>query len=1563
MSNTQLIWNKPIEVQENVKANPYFVYNLENVLGDYEVKHFMGGRLSVKAPEEQNLQQAIKDSFDNFKELENNNVPNHQNLAALETVEAANDGLPDNIVNLAMYSYGFDRKTGKIYYRDYNGIKESAKTASLVFFEDKDGNFLGFDRSETSAIVKEFKEITKKNPSAITSIYRNSKAVTTGKHKGQFKQTYFYNKPLSQNEKERIIGMIGIKEAYRKIIDLQQKENYDVQAFDNLLVKLNTCYDEFLLKFGYLNDKVNARLFESDDSYPLIASLEDELPPKENSKQVDYKKAQAFFEPTIRPLSKPTTVNNAIDALNFSLSLGKGVDFSVMTSIYPNSTKESLIEELGNNIMLDIEAYAMFRNVEYVQRNDALSGDILTKIDLVKELEEEGDTAANWSLYLKELEDVKPKTISLADISYKLGSSWIPDNVFAMFAAATFSDHEFNSVDNFVFDDNIPKLDSPEYNDVFEKSPKHIIINSQFQRYYMDYGWARVNLALGLEDSKKYSRGSDIMTYLMRNELPTITKIDENDESGKKRVTDPVATANLRQVEKRLENLFKEFVVSRPEVSQLIETTYNQEFNRIKLKEYDGSHLEFNGLAKQFNLRGYQKNAVQRILEDKRALLAHEVGAGKTLTMVAAAFKLKDLGLVKKPMFVVPSNLTAQFGQEILKFFPNKKVLVTTKKDFEKSHRKLFVSRIMTSDYDGIVIGQSQFEMIPVSKETEEKFIQRQYNELLSVIASAEKDDKYLTVKELERRKNKLKERLDALGKIKRDSFITFENLGVDFLFVDEAHGYKNVAPISNLGQIKGINSVTAKKNLDMQAKINYLHEKFNNRNVVFATGTPVSNSISEMYIMMNYIQPDVLAKYGVGNFDDWVGAFGLIESSLELNPTGSKYVSTKRFSKFVNLPELMSLYKTSTDIMTSDSLDLDIPDSQKVVITSDLTEQQKLKLAELVERSEKLHTEDVDPTEDNMLKITGEARKLTLDMRLLDPESSSKDSKKLSQVISNVMDVYKRTDDHKGTQIIFSDQGTPKKTDTFSVYQDLKDRLVAAGIPENEIAFMHDAKDENAKTVLSRKMNAGQVRILIASTEKGGTGLNVQQRMKAVHHLDVPWKPSDIIQRNGRLIRQGNMFKGVVTYYYITKGSFDNYLWQIQENKLKYITQIMTNKSPIRSMSDIDDEVMTSSDFKAIATSNPFLKTSIELNNRIDLLSQQKRNWERSQDAKRRNVEIANQLLPKLQANLKDIEADLAYVTDSNLQNQDFEMTIDGQTYDKRANAGMALHRILNSLYIGNRFNVDEKGLIEVGNYHDFKIKIDDKRPSTQIGKAFLIKNVYLVRNFTYTVQVELAPHNQIGSIQRIINKINRLERPLKEKQQSIKTHEKVIEIGFDTNGFDKDEALEYLRQKQFLLSPYVSSDEKINIAEINEKLTEFDNDFLASHPNFDLTNDAVVLEKQDNLEEKSRYQTTVNYHDFDAVKFDVDMQVKPEPEESTIKVVTTTTTRTENKKKITQTSVNATAKTTSRTKLDDKSNIEISEQLNLFDLIPQEDEKTASVSITIKKTVVTEPEQLSLF
>lgn len=1373
---------------DRIWLNPYFYgdYNSQ-VLGSYEVRNFNGGTLSVKGTSD-NLIEAVQTALKQVKASRSVDPSDILITPDVMRRQVIDTSIPSDIrESLDQYSFGY--KDSTVYYRDHKGIRVGTKTEEISYYVDEEGNFQAWDTKHSQKQIDRFNALEVTDTTAL-DVYVTEEAVKRGQFKGYFKKTVFYEAPLSEKEVARIKGMVDIRNAYQEVIAIQRYYNYDRDEFNHLLGKLNRTYDSFVKRFGYVNSAVNRNLFDSDDKYSLLASLEDEsLDP--SGKTVIYTKSLAFEKALVRPEKEVTAVSSALDALNSSLADGRGIDLDYMMSIYQTDSKASLIEELGDAIIPDPERYLNDREVVYVSRQDFLSGDVMTKLEVVDLLIKEDNSDFPWVYYQGLLEDVKPPRVTLADIDYRIGSRWIPLSVYGKFAQETFMGQTFDLIDQ-------------EVSTVLEVSPIDGTLSYQ-SKFAFRYSTA-TDRSLGVPGSR-YDSGRKIFENLLNSNQPTITKQVE-DGDKKKHVTDVEKTTVLRAKETQLQELFQDFVASYPEVQQMIEETYNSLYNRTVSKVYDGSRLTIDGLAQNISLRPHQKNAIQRIVEEKRALLAHEVGSGKTLTMLGAGFKLKELGMVHKPLYVVPSSLTAQFGQEIMKFFPTKNVYVTTKKDFAKAKRKQFVSRIITGDYDAIVIGDSQFEKIPMSQEKQVSYIQDKLQQLRDIKQGSDSD---YTVKEAERSIKGLEHQLEELQKLERDTFIEFENLGIDFLFVDEAHHFKNIRPITGLGNVAGITNTTSKKNVDMEMKVRQVQGEHDYRNVVFATGTPVSNSISELYTMMSYIQPDVLERYQVSNFDSWVGAFGNIENAMELAPTGDKYQPKKRFKKFVNLPELMRIYKETADIQTSDMLDLPVPEAKVIAVESELTEAQKYYLEELVDRSDAIKSGSVDPSVDNMLKITGEARKLAIDMRLIDPAYTLSDNQKILQVVDNVERIYREGEDDKATQMIFSDIGTPKnKEEGFDVYNELKDLLVDRGIPKEAIAFVHDANTDDKKNSLSRKVNSGEVRILMASTEKGGTGLNVQSRMKAVHHLDVPWRPSDIVQRNGRLIRQGNMHQEVDIYHYITKGSFDNYLWQTQENKLKYITQIMTSKDPVRSAEDIDEQTMTASDFKALATGNPYLKLKMELENELTVLDNQKRAFNRSKDEYRHTISYCEQNLPVLEKRLSQYDRDIAQSLAT--KSQDFIMRFDNQMMDNRAEAGDYLRKLIT-------YNRSEtKEVRTLATFRGFELKMATRSPSEPLPDMV---SLTISGSNQYSVSLDLK--SDVGTIQRITNAIDHIledQEKTEEMANNLKDKLSVARVEVE-KVFPKEEDYQLVKAKYDILAPLV--EQEAEVEEIDAALAKF--------------------------------------------------------------------------------------------------------------------------------------------
>lgn len=1434
---------KKLPFDNRVSLNPYFsqdaICKNPCVLGDYQVRHFNGGTLDL----------VVDSSFDLASELQEAlskvTVPfeaerlEPRDIILKEEVNHLDQDLLASL-DIRLNEYACD-KNGRVYYRDNTSIRPSSRAAEMIFYQDEQGQFVKYDDKYKEEAVLDFEAAVEADPNIVTNTWVSQTPSKAAKSKGLYKGIYFYETPLTDTENKRIRGMVAIKNAYQAIIDIQMTTDYDEGKFKQLLATLNQAYDTFKKKYGYINQAVNARLFDRDDRYPLIASLELEELDENDSSKVVFVKSDAFKKPTIRPKKHLHQVVSAVEALNVSLSEGRGVDLNLMSSVYPDVSEDMMISELGETVMIDVERYIDDKTVHYVTKDKFLSGDVLTKRDCINSLIEDGDTQVDWERYLELILSVVPEPVVLSDIDFSIGSSWIPSNVVSQWVFSELLDEKVG-------------LHSEEAKSLLVTSRIGRGFNERLLNCYMS---RQSNLRLGLRDeyNKSYSHATDIVAHLLTSNQPTIMRNFGTTENPIRKV-DEVATANLRECERVLQESFKNFIHENPTVQEVIEDTYNEVFNRYVTRQYDGSLLEFDGLAKGVELRPHQKNAVQRILEERRALLAHEVGTGKTLTMISAAFKMKELGLIHKPLFVVPSSLTAQFGQEIMRFYPTKKVFVTTEQDFEKSRRRLFVSRILTSDYDGIVIGHSQFEKVRVSQEREQAFISEKIDELDEIIDYAKANDDKITFKQAQSMRRSLEANLETLleNKTGIDEFINFESLGIDMLFVDEAHGYKNVRPMTRLGNVAGITNRTSKKNMDMEMKVRVLQEEHDTRHVVFATGTPVSNSISEMYTMMNYLQPDVMEHFGVSFFDAWVGAFGIVENSLELNPTGDKYISRKRFAKFMNLPELMAIYRQTADIQMTEDLNLPVPMVEKVAVESQLTENQKVYLDELVERSDRVKNGSVDPSEDNMLKITSEARKLALDMRLLDAELYVRaDADKLMQVVERVDKIYHMEAKHKGTQMIFSDLGTPNGKG-FSVYQELKDLLVERGIPEEEIAFIHDAANKKAKLQLQRQMNAGEIRILMASTEKGGTGLNVQRRMKAVHHLDVPWKPSDIIQRNGRLVRQGNIYRKVNIFHYITKGSFDNYLWQIQETKLRYITQIMTSRTPMRASEDIDEQTLSASEFKAIATGNPYLKLKMELDNEFELLSNRRKAWKRdialSQKRIKQALKDKENYEKKLSLLVQDKELaektrpwkEVVEKEDGKkyeVEHNPFVMTFEPDGYEatKKDVAGNQLNYAMQMNVASDPLHMK---MTTLAHYRGFVLRALEQKSPWQPERML---DLHIIGQNSYAVRLDFA--SGIGTIQRINNVIDGMDKQAKLLQENIDRCADTINRGEAADVFADQARLDYVSAKRAIVNPLIEVEDeskKPTVEQIEEAINAFELQYKADHPEMDEDSDVKV-------------------------------------------------------------------------------------------------------------------------
>lgn len=1163
---------------------------------------------------------------------------------------------------------------------------------------------------------------------------------------------------LGETKKKRMAKMIEIRDRLSEVISYQQNYDFDQEVFSKKLDKLNQVYDRFVINYGPINSQVNSRLFYEDDRYALLSSIE--IPQKDGT----VAKGDFFRKATIRQIEPVSKVDNAIEALNHSLSkLGK-VDLQYMLSIYP--VEESiLLEQLTLHIFIDTEKYLQSDKQSenaYVTKEEYLSGDVKHKLSLAKMIVESDD---RFEKNIAALQEVIPKDLTIGEIEYDIGTSWLPLDTYYDFMKEIFDTAPFK-----IFNKTI-KLEYNHYSDTYhisgKKSDTSVLVNNE-------YGTSRINAYQILEKSLN---------------MKTVQIFDKeevwvNGEQVKKDVLNVKETMLARSKQEHIRHAFKNWLFQDPQRAEILLRIYNDTFNRIRPRQYDGSYLSFEGMNEQFELRQHQKNVVARIVENGRALMAHEVGAGKTASMISAGMMMKDQGLIKKPMYVVPNHLTEQFGQELLRFYPSKNVLITSKKDFEKKNRQKFISRIATGDYDAIIIGHSQFEKIPLSKERRASLLKRELSELEEGIKLEKSEQgQSWSLKQMVSFEKRLKERLkDLQNEEYKDRLLTFEELGVDFLFVDEAHYYKNLYTYTKMSNVAGVNTSNSLRATDMYMKCQYMLEKFQNRGVVFATGTPISNSMSELYTMQRYLQPDELARMNLNTFDRWASTFGEVVTAPEINPEGSGFRMKSRFAKFHNLPELMSSFHMTADIQTSDMLKLPIPDiatGKPQLVISEPSEFQEQKMAELAERADAVRLGQVDPREDNMLKITNEAKLMAIDSRLLDSAAPTYIDGKLFKCADKAHEIWQNTSENKSTQIIFSDSGTPNPN-KFNVYDEMKKVLLEKGIPENEIAFIHSAKNDRQRDDLFEKVRRGDVRIILGSTEKLGTGTNIQDKLIALHHLDVPWRPSDLTQRDGRGVRQGNENHEVQIYRYVARNSFDSYLWQTQENKLKFINQVMTGKSIARSADDIDQSTLDAAEAKALATNNPMLLEKMTVDREVMNLQLLKSSWQSNRLTLLNNLEnVYPKQLEETQINLIKTIQDNDWVSPQ--LSREFSIKLLDQVYNDRSEALEAFNTLI---HMGSEM----EGKM-IGDFYGFEIKI---LPS-QLGQRI----VSLERERSYTVAVE---KNGKGTLTRMTNvlrtlpdKINDLKNEKEELVKKMEQAKQQIE-----KPFEQEEELNILLEQQ---------------------------------------------------------------------------------------------------------------------------------------------------------------------
>ena len=974
--------------------------------------------------------------------------------------------------------------------------------------------------------------------------------------------------------KERIRGMVALRDTLQELIRLQMEDYPEAQIFAQQ-EKLNAVYDAFSEKHGRINDKSNGRVFSSDSSYYLLCSLEN------IDDEGQFRgKADIFSKRTIRPDRKVDRVDTATEALAVSIGEHGKVDLPFMAQLLGTPGEyDGIIESLKGIIFKDPLAPSD-PEACWQTADEYLSGNVREKLRIA-EMSAKSDP--RFTVNVEYLQKAQPKDLEASEIDVRLGATWIPVHHIQDFMYETFQTNYWQRR-------NI-KVNYSQYTGEWQITGK-TQPSAHDVAAYVTYGTDRANAYKILEETLN---------------LKAVQIFDsvEGPDGKDKRVLNKKETTLAQQKQQAIKDAFADWIWKDPNRREELVALYNERFNSVRPREYDGSHLQFVGMNPEISLRPHQLGAIAHVIYGGNTLLAHEVGAGKTFEMIASAMESKRLGLCQKSMFVVPNHLTLQWANEFLRLYPSAKILVTSAKDFETSRRKKFCSRIATGDYDAVIIGHSQFERIPISPERQERLLEQQLADIQAGIEELGRSwGNQFSIKQLEKTKRSIKARLEKVqGMDRKDDVIYFEQLGIDRLFVDESQAYKNLFLYTKMRNIAGLSTSEAQRSSDMFNKCRYLDEFTGGRGVVFASGTPVSNSMTELYTVMRYLQYDTLQRTGLGHFDAWASTFGETTTAIELAPEGTGYRARTRFAKFFNLPELMTMFKEVADIKTSDQLNLPVPEAKFETVVVQPSEFQKDMVASLSERAALVHAGAVDPSEDNMLKITSDGRKIGLDQRLMNPMLPDDPGSKLNACVANIIRIYQEGTDDRLTQLVFCDMSTPKNDGKFNVYDDIKRKLMDAGIPEAEIAFIHTADTEKKKKNLFGKVNDGKVRILLGSTQKMGAGTNVQQRLIALHHLDVGWRPSDMTQRNGRIIRQGNRNKQVQVYQYVTEGTFDAYLYQTLENKQKFIGQIMTSRSPVRSCDDVDEQALSYAEIKALCAGNPLIKEKMDLDIEVSRL------------------------------------------------------------------------------------------------------------------------------------------------------------------------------------------------------------------------------------------------------------------------------------------------------------------------------------------------------------------------
>lgn len=1131
---------------------------------------------------------------------------------------------------------------------------------------------------------------------------------------------------VSDTAKGRIRGMVAIRNCTQELIDMQLNE-YGDHEIEKKQKELNELYDDFSVKYGLINSQTNKRAFNQDSSYCLLCSLE-KLDDEGNFKG----KADMFSKRTIKKAEVVTSVDTASEALAVSLGEKAKVDLPYMEELTGKDI-DTLIEDLGGVI------YKNPLTDEWETADEYLSGNIREKLKLASTYAE---NHPEYVVNVQALKQVQPKELDASEIEVRIGATWIDAGYIEDFMSDTFETpaHLLNR-------------------DIIEVRFSNITGEWNIQGKNADWGNSLVNMTYGTSRVNAYKILEDSLN------LKDTRVYDTIEEDGKeKRVLNKKETTIASQKQESIREAFKDWIFRDQERRQTLVAKYNELFNSTRPREYDGSHLKFPGMTPDIELKPHQKNAVAHILYGHNTLLAHCVGAGKTFEMTAAAMESKRLGLCQKSLFVVPNHLTEQWASDFLRLYPGANILAATKKDFEPANRKKFCSRIATGDYDAVIIGHTQFEKIPLSIERQTAIIEKQIDEIKLAIeqTKAENGERY-TIKQMEKTRKSLQVRLDKLNdQSRKDNVVTFEQLGVDRLFVDESHNYKNLFLYTKMRNVAGIAQTEAQKSSDMFAKCQYLDEITGGKGVTFATGTPISNSMTELYTNMRYLQYNTLQKLGLGHFDAWAASFGETQTAIELAPEGTGYRAKTRFAKFFNLPELISLFKESADIQTPDMLNLPVPEAEYENVVLKPSDFQKDMVAALAERAEAVRDKRVESNVDNMLKITNDGRKLALDQRLINDMLPDNDNSKAAACVERVYKIWKDTMEQRSTQLIFCDLSTPKGDGTFNVYEDVKEKLMDKGVPGNEIAFIHDANTELRKAELFAKVRSGQVRFLLGSTAKMGAGTNVQDRLIALHHLDVPWRPSDIEQQEGRILRQGNQNAKVKIFRYVTEGTFDSYSWQLIENKQKFIGQIMTSKSPVRSCEDVDEAALSYAEVKALATGNPYIKEKMDLDIQVSRLKLMKANHTSQKYRLEDNItQHYPQQIAHLKESIEGFSKDIQrYKRNKPLEKEDFSITVCGKEYSDKKEAGTALIAICKE-------SKDIDASVDVGEYLGFSLKVK--------FDAFYRRFVLNVKgDMSHPIEIGVDP---FGNLTRINNALEAMPAELEEAQTKLANVEHQLE------------------------------------------------------------------------------------------------------------------------------------------------------------------------------------------